>query len=122
MTAGHDHYLTLLDSFPEQLADLLIDGVSHNITPRNNSNVNPMKVAIQAGRQDEFDHDRKRKNLQNTTTIKTQILKDFTTWTVSGVAVDRVEMDGPGLRLVLYLCIMRAYLFFPRRGLSNIGS
>jgi alkaline phosphatase len=33
VTADHDHYLTLKPSFPERLANLLIDGMSHQITP-----------------------------------------------------------------------------------------
>ena len=33
VTADHDHYLTLKDHFPETLANLIIAGRSHDITP-----------------------------------------------------------------------------------------
>jgi alkaline phosphatase len=49
VTSDHDHYLTLLDDFPETLANLLINGESHNITPQNNSRQNPWSVGIGAG-------------------------------------------------------------------------
>jgi hypothetical protein len=50
VTADHDHYLTLLPDFPEKLARLIIAGKSNEITPRNNSNVNPQDVASDAFR------------------------------------------------------------------------
>lgn len=99
VTADHDHYLTLLPrkcdtelhfactfpfsnppdflligflDFPEVVANLIIDGASHDITPKNNTNVNAWDTAITAGR-------------HNSTTIKksqTQHLKDYSTWSV----------------------------------------
>lgn len=36
VTADHDHYLTLVDGFPEALANFLVEGQSHLITPENN--------------------------------------------------------------------------------------
>jgi alkaline phosphatase len=50
VTADHDHYLTLLPDFPEKLARLIIAGRSYEITPRNNSNVNPQDLANAAFR------------------------------------------------------------------------
>lgn len=69
VTADHDHYLTLLDNFPESLAMLLIDGKGHQVTPERNSNVNTWESAINAGRHEDDS--------------KSQVehLKDFATWT-----------------------------------------
>jgi hypothetical protein len=74
VTADHDHYLTLLPQFPEALANFIIAGESHKITPRNNSNVNPQDVAVAAKRQND--------------TSKPQIshIRDFTTWTEQDIA------------------------------------
>lgn len=74
VTADHDHYLTLLPKFPEILANMLISGESHNITPENNSDTNPWETAIDAGRHND--------------TSKTQAehIKDFTTWTEEDIA------------------------------------
>lgn len=74
VTADHDHYLTLLDDFPEKVAALLIDGEAHKITPRNNSNKNPWGAAIDAGRHEDDS--------------KSQVdhIKDFTTWTEEDIA------------------------------------
>lgn len=69
VTADHDHYLTLLPKFPEALANLIIEGKSHLITPLNNSNRNPWSTAIQGGR-----HTDKSKT-------QTEHLSDFSTWT-----------------------------------------
>ena len=71
VTADHDHYLTLLPHFPEVLANLLIAGASHNITPAAYWNLNPWGLAIQAGRHKDI------------TSNKTQTdhIKDFSTWT-----------------------------------------
>lgn len=69
VTADHDHYLTLMDHFPEVLANLLIDGKSHLITPKNNSNVNPWDAAIAAGRHEDDSKD------------QVEDLSDFSTWT-----------------------------------------
>jgi alkaline phosphatase len=69
VTADHDHYLTLKDNFPEVVANFLIDGESHKVTPQNNSNVNPWSVGIAAGRD----------NDDSKTT--TEHIKDFATWT-----------------------------------------
>jgi alkaline phosphatase len=69
VTADHDHYLTLMDNFPEALANFIIAGESHKITPANNSDVNPWSAGINAGR--------------HTDPTKTQVehIADFTTWT-----------------------------------------
>jgi alkaline phosphatase len=69
VTADHDHYLTLLPHFPEALALLLIQGMSHNITPENNSNQNPWVLAVQAGR-----HEQLNKSI-------VEHIRDFSTWT-----------------------------------------
>jgi hypothetical protein len=68
VTADHDHYLTLLPDFPERLAKLIIAGKSNEITPFNNSNINPQDTAIKGGAHQDN---------------KTQIedLKQFSTWT-----------------------------------------
>jgi alkaline phosphatase len=69
VTADHDHYLTLNTGFPEALANLIIEGRSHEITPFNNSNVNPWSTAIEANRHEDDS--------------KSQIehINDFSTWT-----------------------------------------
>jgi hypothetical protein len=73
VTADHDHYLTLLDNFPEALANFIIAGESHKITPENNSAVNPMSASVQAGRHNDLN--------------KTQVehLADFSTWTQADI-------------------------------------
>ena len=68
VTADHDHYLTLNDDFPELLAKYIIAGQSRDITPRNNTNTNPMSAAVTAGY-----------HLTNRTQL--DILDDFRTWT-----------------------------------------
>lgn len=69
VTADHDHYLTLNDDFPEALANFIVAGESHKITPANNSNRNPWSTAIQAGRHN------------NDEQTQVEHIKDFTTWT-----------------------------------------
>jgi len=69
VTADHDHYVTLLEDFPERLADMLIKGISHMITPQNNSGRNPWSTAIQAGRH------------EDDSKSQTEHIADFTTWT-----------------------------------------
>ena len=73
VTADHDHYLTLNDDFPERVATHLINGESHRMTPRSNTNVNPWSVAINAGR--------------HKVPSKSQIehIKDFATWTEADI-------------------------------------
>jgi alkaline phosphatase len=68
VTADHDHYLTLEPDFPQKLAYLLIDGESHNITPKNNTGIAAWDLAIQAGRHKDDS--------------KTQVehIREFTTW------------------------------------------
>lgn len=68
VTADHDHYVTLLDDFPETVAMLLIDGESHNITPQSNSNVNPWDAAIKGGRH------------EDDSKSQTEHISDFATW------------------------------------------
>ena len=68
VTGDHDHYLTLLNHFPEALANFLIAGESYNITPKNNSSLDPWRLAILAGR-----------HLDDSKS-KTEHLKDFSTW------------------------------------------
>jgi hypothetical protein len=53
----------------------VIDGVSHNITPENNSNVNAWSEAVGAGR-----HNDDSKS-------QTEHLKDFSTWTENDIKV-----------------------------------
>ena len=69
VSADHDHYLTLNDNFPEAVANFVIRGESHKITPQNNSAVNPWSVGIAAGRHDDD------------TKSVTEHIADFTTWT-----------------------------------------
>ncbi len=57
--------------FPEVVANLIIDGMSHNLTPENNTNTNTMEHAISAGRH------------EDDSKTQTEHLKDFSTWTVS---------------------------------------
>ena len=68
VTSDHDHYLTLESNFPKVLAYLLIDGDSHNITPKNNTGIGAWDVAIQAGRHKDDG--------------KSQVehIREFTTW------------------------------------------
>jgi hypothetical protein len=73
VTADHDHYLTLLNDFPERLARLIIAGTSNLITPRNNSNVNPQDQANAA-------------QLYNDTFPQIDDLKKFATWTADDIA------------------------------------
>lgn len=70
VTADHDHYLSLLPNFPEVLANLLITGESHKITPESFSNQNPWSLAIDANR-----HQR----ISPEETIIDH-LRDFSTW------------------------------------------
>lgn len=67
VTADHDHYLTLNDNFPEVVAKKIINGETYDLTPQSNTNVNPMDVAVSAG-----------KHLLNLTQI--DIINDYTTW------------------------------------------
>ena len=78
VTADHDHYLTLLPHFPEVLANMLIAGESHEMTPDAYTNLNAWGEAIKAGRH------------KRITDEKTQIdhIKDFSTWTEDDI--DRV--------------------------------
>lgn len=69
VTSDHDHYLTLLPTFPERLAKLLIAGESHNITPENFSDQNPWHIAVNAGRH------------EDSSKSKVEHLRDFSTWT-----------------------------------------
>ena len=69
VTADHDHYLTLLPQFPEVLANFIINGQSHLITPQNNSATKAWEIAIKAGRH------------KDCSKTKTEHLRDFTTWT-----------------------------------------
>jgi len=62
------HYLTLLNHFPETLANFLVAGKSYNITPKNNSGLDPWDLAIKARR------------YQDNSKSKTEHLKDFATW------------------------------------------
>eukprot|EP00980_Cylindrotheca_fusiformis_P003941 scaffold871_cov130-Cylindrotheca_fusiformis.AAC.18 len=73
VTADHDHYVTLLDEFPEKLANLLIDGISHLITPKNNSNVNTWDAAIAGGRH------------KDDSKSQTEHLNDFSTWSAEDI-------------------------------------
>ena len=57
--------------FPEVVANLIIDGVSHNLTPENNTNTNTWEHAITAGRH------------EDDSKTQTEHLKDFSTWSVS---------------------------------------
>lgn len=86
VTADHDHYLTLRDDFPEVLANLIIDGETHNITPQSNSNRNPWDAAISVGRH------------TNLTKSQKEHIADFTTW--SKTDVEKVAhfwgLDGGG--------------------------
>ena len=69
VTADHDHYLTLKDEFPEAVANFIIDGMSHKITPQNNSNVNPWSVGTSAGRH------------EDDSKSTTEHISDFASWT-----------------------------------------
>jgi len=69
VSADHDHYLTLKDDFPQAVANFVIDGMSHKITPQSNSNVNPWSVGTEAGRHND------------TSTSTTDHIADFATWT-----------------------------------------
>ncbi len=68
VSADHDHYLTLKDHFPEAVANFVIAGESHKITPQSNSNVNPWSVAINADRH------------EDPSKSQTEHISDFTTW------------------------------------------
>jgi alkaline phosphatase len=75
VTADHDHYLTLLPNFPEQVAKMIISGMSHNMTPENNSDKNPWEVAIkEASRHEDLNQ------------TQLEHIEDFTTWTEEDVA------------------------------------
>ena len=54
---------------------MIIDGISHNITPENNSNVNPWEKAIEAGRHEDESQS------------QTEHLNDFSTWTEDDIQV-----------------------------------
>ena len=69
VTADHDHYLTLLPSFPENLANMIVSGESYNLTPDTYSNINPWETAIDA----------EGSELLNKTQVER--LRDFSTWT-----------------------------------------
>mmetsp|Transcript_28771 Transcript_28771/g.27696 ORF Transcript_28771/g.27696 Transcript_28771/m.27696 type:complete len:249 (-) Transcript_28771:69-815(-) len=69
VTSDHDHFLTLKDNFPEAVAELLISGESHKITPKNNTNKRAWHEAIKAGRH------------EDTSKTATEHIKDFSTWT-----------------------------------------
>ncbi|CAB9497259.1 Alkaline phosphatase H [Seminavis robusta] len=73
VTADHDHYLTLLPEFPERVAQNLIMGTSHDMTPENNSNKNPWTEAINAGRH------------SDDSKTQGEHIGDFTTWTPDDV-------------------------------------
>ncbi len=73
ITADHDHYLTLLPSFPEAVANFVIAGESHKITPQNNSNKNPWSTGISAGRHED-----------NSKSV-TEHISDFTSWTAEDI-------------------------------------
>jgi hypothetical protein len=72
VTADHDHYLTLMDAFPEALANFLMSGESHKITPARNSNVNPMDVAVEVGRHEGNES-------------QVDYIRDYTTWTAEDI-------------------------------------
>jgi hypothetical protein len=59
----------LSDHFPEALANLIIDGRSYDITPKNNTSVNPWDAGISAGRH------------TDTSKSVTDHIADFATWT-----------------------------------------
>ena len=67
--ADHDHYLTLLPSFPEAVAKHIIMGETHNLTPQNNSNKNPWTGAVSIGRH------------KDPSKTQKEHIADFTTWT-----------------------------------------
>jgi alkaline phosphatase len=74
ITADHDHYVTLLDDFPKTLANLVIEGKSHEITPQSKSNVNPWSATINAGRH------------EDDTQTQTEHINDFSTWSDEDIA------------------------------------
>ena len=74
VTADHDHYLTLNDNFPEQVAKMVMMGESHNITPENNSNKNPWDTAITGGRHEDDSQS------------QVEHINDFSTWTAEDIA------------------------------------
>ena len=69
VTADHDHYLTLSPHFPEAVANFIIDGETHNMTPKNNSNKNPWSEAIKA-----------EKHMDDSKSV-TEHIAQFATWT-----------------------------------------
>lgn len=73
VTADHDHYLTLLDHFPEVVARHIILGETHNMTPQRNSNRNPWDAAISVGRHEDLSKSRP------------EHIQDFTTWSEEDV-------------------------------------
>ena len=73
VTSDHDHYLTLNDDFPEIVAKKIIMGESFDLTPRNNTNVNPYDEALRAG-------------LHLTNRSQIDIIKSFATWTEQDIA------------------------------------
>jgi alkaline phosphatase len=70
VTADHDHYLTLNDHFPEALANLLIAGESHKMTPVSNTNTNAWDNAIDGGRHEDDSQS------------QTEHLADYATWSM----------------------------------------
>jgi hypothetical protein len=56
--------------FPEVVANMIINGVSHDITPKNNTSTNAWEQSIYAGRH------------EDDSKSQTEHLKDFSTWTV----------------------------------------
>jgi alkaline phosphatase len=70
VTADHDHYLTLLPTFPEIVANFIINGKSYMITPQNNTNTNAMSLA-------------QTYNLLNIS--KTEALKKYSSWTAQDI-------------------------------------
>lgn len=58
-----------LPHFPEVIVNLIIDGVSHKITPENNTGANAWEHAINAN------------GHEDSSKSQTEHLKDFSTWT-----------------------------------------
>jgi alkaline phosphatase len=73
VTADHDHYLTLNNDFPEIVAKKIIMGQTFDMTPKNNSGVNPLDQATSAG-------------LHLTNRTQVDIINDYATWTDADIA------------------------------------
>lgn len=84
VTADHDHYLTLKDNFPEIVAKMIIMGETHNMTPANNSNKNPMSAAVSAGAHEDEDR------------TQTEILNQYSTWTEEDIELVGHFWGPPG--------------------------